>query len=152
MKVLVVPLDFSDATDKVLEATLSLATALSAQVYLLHVVEPIATAVPVGASMDVLSTSTMDTVQEPEVFRKRLEDLALPLREKGIHVECEAVLGLASEDIVAVADRVGAEMIVLGSHGHGALYHLFAGSVSTATLKHSKCPVLFVPVRKAEDS
>jgi nucleotide-binding universal stress UspA family protein len=33
----------------------------------------------------------------------------------------------------------------MGSHGHGALYHLFVGSVTTAVLKEAPCPVLVVP-------
>ena len=35
----------------------------------------------------------------------------------------------------------------MGSHGHGAVYHLFTGSVVTGVLKHTGCPVLVVPLR-----
>jgi nucleotide-binding universal stress UspA family protein len=38
-------------------------------------------------------------------------------------------------------------LIVIGSHGHGALYHLFAGDVASGILKDAKCPVLVVPSR-----
>jgi nucleotide-binding universal stress UspA family protein len=37
-------------------------------------------------------------------------------------------------------------MIVLGSHGHGAVYHLFSGSVVTAVLHQSEIPVTVIPV------
>jgi len=37
-------------------------------------------------------------------------------------------------------------MLVLGSHGHGALYHLFSGSVVTAVLQKATRPVMVIPV------
>lgn len=148
MKEILVPVDFSDATAPVLEVVGRLTRELGSSVTLLHVVEPIATSVPVGASMDVLSTTPIETVQDPDVFRGRMEKLAAPLRSSGIPIQCECIPGLAADDIVATAREKKADMIVMGSHGHGALYHLFAGSVSTATLKHAPCPVLFVPIQK----
>jgi hypothetical protein len=38
-------------------------------------------------------------------------------------------------------------MVVLGSHGHGAFYNLIVGSVAEGVIRHSKVPVLVVPVR-----
>jgi nucleotide-binding universal stress UspA family protein len=49
------------------------------------------------------------------------------------------------ESIVAEAQRLNADMIVVGSHHHGALYNLVVGSVTGDVLKRAKCPVLVVP-------
>ena len=44
--------------------------------------------------------------------------------------------------IVKKAEAVGAEMIVLGSHGHGALKRTILGSTTNYVLHHAKVPVL----------
>jgi nucleotide-binding universal stress UspA family protein len=54
---------------------------------------------------------------------------------------------MAVDEIVERARTLGVRMIVLGSHGHGALFHLFSGSVVTGVLERSPAPVLVVPVR-----
>jgi len=148
MKTLLVPLDTSSGTAKVLSVADSLARPLHAKVVILHVIEPVATYVPVGTGMDVIATSApeIDSEQAAEDAKKRLEMLAAPFRAAGLDVACEVTLGLAADEILDQAKMLAADFIVLGSHGHGALYHLFGGSVVTGVLKHSPCPVVVVPV------
>jgi len=55
------------------------------------------------------------------------------------------IQGSIPDEILALAREHGATLIVMGSHGHGALYHLLVGSVTTAILKEAPCPVLIVP-------
>jgi nucleotide-binding universal stress UspA family protein len=47
--------------------------------------------------------------------------------------------------VLAQAKRLKADVIVLGSHGHGAVYNLVVGSTANGVLKHAPCPVLVVP-------
>lgn len=149
MATLLVPLDTSEIASRVLKQAESLALQLHAKMILLHIVEPVATYVPTGASMDLIATSPpMLDDEQTDVAQNRLEQLAAPLRAQGIEVACEACVGLAVDEILDQAKNQGVDYIVLGSHGHGALYHLFGGSVVTGVLKHSPCPVLVVPVRK----
>jgi len=150
MKTLLVPLDFSDATETVLAQAAELATPLSAQVILLHIAEPIATYVPVGASMDVIAATPPPIVEQRELIseEQRLTALADQIRAKGISVTTIALIGLPVDDILSQAKTHHADLIVLGSHGHGALYHLFGGSVVTGVLKRAECPVLVVPIHR----
>ena len=85
--------------------------------------------------------------EQTDVARYRLEQLAAPLRTSGLEVACEASFGLPVDEIADMAAGQGVDYIVLGSHGHGALFHLFGGSVVTGVLKQSPCPVVVVPVR-----
>ena len=48
-------------------------------------------------------------------------------------------------NIIEQAQKSRAAYIVMGSHGHSALYDLLAGSTTTGVLKRSTCPVLIVP-------
>ena len=149
MATILVPLDTSEIAPQVLVTAESLALKLHSKLILFHVIEPVASYVPVGASMDMIATSppVFDS-EQTDGARHRLEELAAPLRAKGLEVACEATLGVPVDEIADMAASQGADYIVLGSHGHGALFHLFGGSVVTGVLKQSPCPVVVVPVRK----
>lgn len=125
-----------------------MASALGAKISLFHVIEPVATYVPVGASIDVISGSPPELEEDQTaVSVERLEKLAGPAKARGVDVDCDVVVGMAVDEIVERARTLGARLVVLGSHGHGALFHLFSGSVVTGVLKRSPAPVLVVPVR-----
>jgi nucleotide-binding universal stress UspA family protein len=49
--------------------------------------------------------------------------------------------------VLSEAKRLHAELIVVGSHGHGLLYDALLGSVSADILRKSSLPVLVVPTR-----
>jgi len=142
MKTLLVAVDFSDASRQVVSFAANLAKELSARTVLLHVVEPVASYVPVGAAMDVIEAAPPPVMEEDVKAQKsHLDTLASGLE----NVETLAVIGLAADEITTQAAARNAAFIVLGSHGHGALYHLFAGSVVTGVLKRAKTPVIVVP-------
>jgi nucleotide-binding universal stress UspA family protein len=150
MKTILVPLDFSDSSNLLLDQAAALARPLGARLILLHVVEPVANYVPVGATMDVIAAVAPLTESSDglAVQEKHLKTLAEPLRASGLEVEESALIGLAVDDIVDQAAKRQADYIVLGSHGHGALYHLFSGSVVTGVLQRATCPVVIVPAKK----
>ena len=53
--------------------------------------------------------------------------------------------GLPVDLILQTCKEESADLIVVGSHGHGAVYNLLVGSVTAGVLKSAKCPVLVVP-------
>jgi nucleotide-binding universal stress UspA family protein len=143
MKTILAAVDFSDASRTIVAEASTLARAFSARIVLLHVVEPVASYVPVGAAMDVLETAPPPIMEEDLAAQKaHLERLAAGLE----NVETRAIIGLAADEIATQTEETGADLVVVGSHGHGALYHLFAGSVVTGVLKRIRVPVLVVPV------
>jgi nucleotide-binding universal stress UspA family protein len=146
MKTLLTAVDLSPITPKVLEGAGDLASSLGAKLVLLHVTEPVAAYLPVGAAMDVITAPVPVEPPDLEALRARLEELAGPVRAKGVAVETVAVVSLPVDEILEQAGKTGADMIVLGSHGHGALYHLFSGSVVTSVLHKATLPVTVIPV------
>jgi nucleotide-binding universal stress UspA family protein len=66
-------------------------------------------------------------------------------RKAGVHVRTMLRRGYPSEEICTVARERDAQLIVLGSHGWGAVRRMIFGSVSTAVLHHADRPVLVVP-------
>lgn len=73
---------------------------------------------------------------------------------KGAGLEPTPILcrGFAAMKICAVADEIGADLIVIGSHGWNTVKRLFLGSVSTRVLHEAPCPVLVVRGDSAEET
>ncbi len=147
MKTILAAIDLSPITHKVVEGAGRLASDLHAKLILLAVLEPVAAYVPVGAAMDVITAPMPMEPPDQGSVKERLESIAAPLRAAGLSVETVVSVALPSEEILDQAGSTGADMIVLGSHGHGALYHLFSGSVVTSVLEKSTLPVTVIPVR-----
>jgi len=145
MKTLLTAIDFSPITQKVVDGGAELASALNAKLVILNVVEPIAAYVPVGAAMDVITAPIPMEPPDLEALKTRLEQLAQPLRAKGLTVETLATVALPAEEILAQTTALGASMLILGSHGHGAVYQLFSGSVVTSVLHRARIPVTVIP-------
>ena len=142
MKTILVPVDFSPATHAVLNAARKLADVTGDRVVLLHVVEP-----------PVISTDyglTLDMMQETLVaFRKtgeqQLAHLEKELAAHDVAVSARQVDGHPSAQILDQARRLRADYIVLGSHGHNAIYDLLVGSTAHTVLQNAPCPVVIVP-------
>ena len=74
-----------------------------------------------------------------------LEQQAKRIEESGVSVkEIHLLEGRADEEIVALAEEIGAGLIVMGSRGHGRLRRTLLGSVSDAVVRHAHCPVTIV--------
>jgi nucleotide-binding universal stress UspA family protein len=140
MKTILVPIDFSDVSGKVVDTAATLAEAFGSRVILVHVAEP----EPQFVGYDPGPLSVAVTVAgDVQADRRRLE--ALKQKFGAIEVLALQVQGSSPDEILDLAQEHAATLIVMGSHGHGALYRLFVGSVTTAILKDAPCPVLIVP-------
>jgi nucleotide-binding universal stress UspA family protein len=140
---LLVALDFSAVTDDQLEIVQRLA-APNREIYLLHVAEPD----PDFVGFEAGPEEVRDQVaKEFHQEHEQIQSLAGRLRDSGHEVTALLVQGPTIETILREADKVGAEVIVVGSHGRGKLFDLVVGSVSAGVIRKSKVPVLVVPSR-----
>jgi nucleotide-binding universal stress UspA family protein len=141
---LVVPTDFSETADKALARAIELARALPAQISLIHVHSPVMMLPP---PIDMVSLSTVFP-NALEKMTEALETRAARVREAGITCDVELMEGSAHVEIVAFAEKVGAELIVIGTHGRGGLAHAVLGSVTERVIHRATSPILVVPDRK----
>jgi nucleotide-binding universal stress UspA family protein len=79
-----------------------------------------------------------------EETEKVMEPVAKFLARHGIAAKSDWKVGPAGATIAKFADDGKFDLLIMGSHGHGALGNLVMGSVATQVLAHSKVPVLLV--------
>ncbi|QJD30202.1 universal stress protein [Methylococcus geothermalis] len=140
---LLVAIDFSDLTDKVLAQAKLLARALSAEIWLLHVAEPEPDFVGYDADPLVMRDLTAETYK---IWHRRIQEAAEALRAEGLNCTGLMVQGPTVDTILKEAERLQADMIVLGSHSKGLLARLVVGSTCEGVLRGTSVPVLMVPV------
>ncbi len=135
--------DFSAFTEPILTAVERIAAAVpEARIWLLHVAEPDPSFVGYEAGPDVVRDQVAAEYREE---RQRLQGYADGLRRPGREVSGVVKPGAIAETILAEADAREAQLIVMGSHGHGTFAELIVGGVSKVVLRKAKCPVLIIP-------
>lgn len=141
---ILVAVDLSPASTKVVEAAGRVAKLTGAKVYILHTAEPEPDFVGYDAGPEVVRT------QVANEFRREHRDvqaLADKLRSDGLDATALLIQGPTVETTLKEADNLAAELIVVGTHGHGAVYDVLIGSYSAGIIRKSKLPVLVVPIR-----
>jgi nucleotide-binding universal stress UspA family protein len=127
--------DFSPTSDTALAYASSLASDSGALLLIAHVEE---LAIPMGAEPIYFSPPPFPN---PEV-RRQLETVVPTVAS--VRYEHRLVTGSVAEEIVALAEAEGADLIVIGTHGRSGLRRILVGSVAEAVMRHAKCPVLTV--------
>ena len=149
MKTILVSVDFSDVTLKVIKAAVHLAKPFQSKIILMHVSELGPALLGLGPAPD---TVPMPQPQEPiapadqtERFA-RLQEMISSIGLLSTIVELE---GIPVDLILSQAESLRVDLIVLGSHSRGPISHLFLGSVADGVLQRARCPVLIVPLTDA---
>jgi len=138
---LLVALDFSSVSDDQIEIVQRLA-APNREIFLLHVAEPDPSFVGYEAGPEEVRSQVAKEFHEEH---RQLQSIADRLREKGHQVNALLIQGPTVQTILEQAEYLGAEVIVVGSHGRGKLFDLLVGSVSAGVIRKSRVPVLVVP-------
>lgn len=139
---LLVAVDLSDSSAAVIAAAAALAARTGAEQTLLHVAEPEPEFVGHDIDPPVMRDGVAARFHEEH---RQLQALAQGLRERGHACTAILVQGATVETILREADKVAADLIVLGSHGKGVMKRLVLGSVSDGVLRQARVPVVVVP-------
>jgi nucleotide-binding universal stress UspA family protein len=137
--------DFSPVSTEVLAALRRMAATFSARVFLVHVAPPEPAFVGYEAGPHVVRDQV---AAEHRARHQQLQELAEGLRGDGIEVTALLLQGATVATLMAEAERLQADLIVLGSHGHRPLYELLVGSVAEGVVRAGKLPVLLVPAQR----
>jgi nucleotide-binding universal stress UspA family protein len=142
MKTILAPVDFSAASEAVLAQAIELARALGGRVVLLTVIQPPVITNEYAALMENLAE--VMAAGERNAAR-RLAELETRVRAAQVPVETLQLNGAPVRQILDQAARVAADYVVMGSHGHTALYDLLVGSTTHGVLLRAPCPVVITP-------
>ena len=147
IETLLVPTDFSEESLKALSYARALLDYFPGAVHLVYVHDvDFAYAVPA-----LMSTSPLIATQEVERhYRKDLDKLAKQFDLSGSRLEQHVRTGRAYREISELASKVGAQLIVIATHGRTGLRRLMLGSTAERVVRHAPCPVLVVRERERE--
>jgi len=151
MKNVLVAVDFSDVTERVVSATAEMARAFSAKVWVFHCVSDYHTYAPLEQVPVVFPDEKLESAEQFADQHRQLASIVSSLQAQGIQAEPLLAVGIASDEIAFVTNKYFIDYIVMGSHGHGALHDLVVGSVAKSVLKQTHRPVLIVPVEVQKD-
>ncbi|MEO7168656.1 MAG: universal stress protein [Chthoniobacterales bacterium] len=160
MKRILVPVDFSPAMEGVVALARKMAEAFNAELHLVHVREiaaiPVFPAATIGypgiglPEMGMAGGAPLPAGFSPvDAPNERKNGPCGALRDEltrtGLAVVAHEREGAVVEEILKIASEISANLIVMGSHGHGSVYNLLVGSVTEGVLQAARRPVLLVP-------
>ena len=143
MKNILVPVDFSPVSRRVVAEAARLARLIAGRIILLHVVQPPAIVTDYGP---LLGEIIEYTGLAEKAADRRLARLSAKLHQRGQRARAVRATHYPVQRILEQAKKSGADYIVIGSHGHTAFYDLLVGSTTSGVLKRATCPVVVVPM------
>jgi len=142
---LLVAVDLSESTQTIVEKVEEINKEYPAKVWILHNAEP----EPDFVEFKVDPLAARETLAKKfHNEHRQIQEIANRLRKAGLDATALLVRGATVETILKEASDLDVDMIVVGTHGRGAMYKLLVGSVSEGILRKSRYPVLVIPTHK----
>jgi nucleotide-binding universal stress UspA family protein len=140
LKRILVPTDFSPPSQAALETAIELARRFGATLTLFHAHDLPAYVFPDG----VMPVSPEILAELERSMLAELNRLAMRVRAAAVAAETRTGVGAHDVEILRCAEEIGADMIVMGTHGRTGIRHALLGSVAEKVVRRSRCPVLTV--------
>ena len=142
MKNILAAIDFSDISLKIIDKAAEMAQSFHSKLWLIHIAAPDPDFVGYGTGPQCQRDWRAQVLNQEHQY---LHERALELEQNGIDITPLLIQGATVQTILQEASKLEAEMIIIGSHGHSALYKTLVGSVSEGIIRQASCPVLIIP-------
>lgn len=141
---ILVPVDFSECSNKAVQYAETMAKQFGAELILLHVVEEyLPTSELVLLDTTALLREVRDTAKRDVT---KLRDQLDP----HLKAAAEVRSGTPYNEIVRTAKQLDADLIIMSTHGRTGFAHTFMGSTTERVVRHAACPVLVVRERERD--
>ena len=137
-KHILLPVDFSDCSLDAYEFVDNLEKNFDASITLIHALEPL------SYSLDFTLSHPLEDRQHRENVKARITQLVEAMTRQGLTANYVIKSKPASEAIIETVAEIGADLIVMGTHGRQGLRRLIMGNVAAAILRQSPVPVMTV--------
>jgi nucleotide-binding universal stress UspA family protein len=143
MKTILLALDFEGQSTKILEEAKKYALAFNAHLHLVHV----STLLTKAVNYDPMAEEVNHEARpELNAERRLLKQLCLNLKEDGVNCDFSIVEGDVSVKLLEQANKLAAELIIVGHHQHGFLMRALLKSTSEEALQKTNIPLLVIPL------
>jgi nucleotide-binding universal stress UspA family protein len=145
MKTIVAAVDFSNATTGVLEAAVKITRAFGSSLHLLHVLEPEPSYTAYGFTPDEFPAIHLFQEEARKRATARLQEVLAKVADDVPEATVHLAEGSPLHALLDYTHTVGADLVILGSHGHGAVAALLLGSVAEGMVRKAVVPTLVIP-------
>lgn len=140
---IILPVDFSDSTDQLIDGSIKFAKEIGGKLCLIHVAPA-----DIGFAIGDMGFQYFPEVEQIEIKEELLRLNNIQQRVLAEGVDCEHLLkqGIAGDIILEYAKEKNAAYMVMGSHGRSGIYDVFVGSLTKELTRRSPIPVLVIPI------
>lgn len=141
MKRIIVPIDFSSYSENAFLSAMKIASKGNSSITCVNVV---------ASTLDWSKLSSIEKLKYQEVLdleaesKDKLKAFILDHKSPGIPVEGVVEVGIPNEEIIHLAEKQAADLIVIGAYGKGYIEGKFIGSTLQKVMRNAQCPVLAV--------
>lgn len=128
-------MDYADHSIAAVQHAISISAKFGGRITLLNIYK-----LGDAAALTQVSNETI------EYERKQLETFAEEVSAPGLDIEFHVKIGHIGQEIIYTAEKVNADLIVMGSHGYSGLQRVMLGSTAEYILEHSKIPALIIRI------
>ena len=147
IKHILVPTDFGQCANHALDAAVSLATRFNAKLTLAHVCE-----IPISAYAMYAQGLVFPAENLEGEAQKALDSATEELKKRYPNSDSVMRSGATVEELIAIRDEIGADLIVMGTHGRHGVSRMLLGSMAEEVIRMSGVPVLTIPSQELEDA
>ncbi|MGH1485363.1 MAG: universal stress protein [Cellvibrionaceae bacterium] len=157
IKTILYATDLGKHTRPAFHMAVSLAKKYNAKILFVYVIEPLS-----ASAASMVNAYLPDSTVE-EMYKQSVEDLHVKITDR-IRAFCKEEMngedfpagepepyvleGVPAPTIIKAAEKMDADLIVMGSHSHSTIDTLFIGSVANKVVNRASKPVLLVPIKK----
>lgn len=145
---ILVAVDFNDALGELIGFAESIALKFGAKIWVVHVAAPDPDFVGYEAGPQYIRDFRADELKEEH---RKLQKLSEAFIDNNIESEGLLIQGSTVETVISEAEKLKADLLIVGTHKHSFFHNLLQESVSLELLKKGNIPLLAIPIDENEE-